>query len=192
VPRPSMASVSKVKCQFRRGRPYRSERASEQSILRLRFRRQATGGLPALSEVEHSVTLNEAASRPCAGLHVAAQHAVRLRSHTGSGGKSLLLGLGDEDPKREGKVQQPAWRGSRSMSRLAEPFDTCPHNCPLDHRKIRQSASSTSASSRRDRKATLLVNPINLGDDERHLTHARRPALCPALGGQNAYHSRFP
>ena len=62
MPRPSMASVSKVNANSGGGRPYRSERASEQSILRLRFRRQAAGGLPALSEVEHSVTLNEAAS----------------------------------------------------------------------------------------------------------------------------------
>jgi hypothetical protein len=155
--------------------------------------RQAAGGLPALSEVEHSVTLNEAASRPCAGLHVAAQHAVRLRSHTGSGGKSLLLGLGDEDPKREGEGATEA-----SLARISLDEQACRAvrymSAQLPPRSSEDSAKrpSTSASSRRDRKATLLVNLINLGDDERHLTHARRPALCPALGGQNAYHSRFP
>jgi hypothetical protein len=53
------------------------------------------------------------------------------------------------------------------------------HDFPAEAQETRQESNDPGQS-------------INLGDDERHLTHARRPALCPALGGQNAYHSRFP
>ena len=52
----------------------------------------------------------------------------------GTGGKSLLLGLGDEHPKREGKVQQPAWRGSRSISRLLQEMQAMRDAVPVASR----------------------------------------------------------
>jgi hypothetical protein len=68
--------------------------------LRLRFRRQATGGLPALSEVEHSVTLNEAASPR-------EQISLTFESARDSGIRSFVLGmlvLSAEIQARKGKV----------------------------------------------------------------------------------------